>query len=86
VPHLHRRRRPVVLDLRGRHDRQGSERGRLFPVARLVIEATARPGTGLALSQRVERGFSGDVLAAAELDVETAAPELIDGRFVPATP
>ena len=32
----------------------------------------------------VERGFSGDVLAAAELYVETTAPELIDGCFVPA--
>jgi 2-phosphosulfolactate phosphatase len=29
----------------------------------------------------VERGFSADVLMAAELDVEAVAPELIDGKF-----
>jgi 2-phosphosulfolactate phosphatase len=29
----------------------------------------------------VERGFSDDVLMAAELDVEAVAPELIDGKF-----
>jgi 2-phosphosulfolactate phosphatase len=81
--------RPGLEDLIGAGAIAAELEGRRSPEAAAAIAAFEAVSSDLlnALEgcssgrELVERGFSEDVRLAAELDVGTAAPELVDGRF-----
>lgn len=82
--------RPALEDLVGAGAIAAALPGNQSPEASAAISVFESVSSRLADSllscssgrELVERGFSQDVYLAAELDVGTVAPELLDGRFV----